>query len=145
MTNRKVSFTQTKHLIEFIAHQMDGQPRPDAILALARGGLTPAVMLSHLLDIPVVPVSYSSKSGNGDDRNHHNVLPTMTGAKLLIVDDINDSGNTLLEVYNFYAETNTVMSAVLFSKKGSKIKPTYVGEVIDADSPFIDFPWELKR
>lgn len=114
-----------------------------AIVALSRGGLVPGVILSHLLDIPVYPVSYSSKRGRGDDKNHLNALPHLE-ENILIVDDICDSGWTISEVSAHYRRSTDVMTAALYFKEGgdaSFIPDIYVHK-IDRDTPWIIFPWE---
>lgn len=119
--------------------------RPDYIVGLSRGGLIPATILSHMTDIPLVPVKYSSKSGNGDNRNHDNVLPHIDGATLLIVDDISDSGNTLREVVDHYRyEGHTVRTAALYYKELANpvFVPDIVWKTIPEDGPWIVFPWE---
>jgi hypoxanthine phosphoribosyltransferase len=49
----------------------------DLVVGIARGGLIPAVILSHLLDLPLLPIDYSSRKGRGDDRDHTNLLPSI--------------------------------------------------------------------
>ena len=129
----------------------------DYIVGLSRGGLIPAVILSHLTDIPLFPVKYSSKSGNGDNKNHDNELPLppvdyVSGSHepvqyptLLVVDDISDSGLTLREVVDCYrSEGHVVYSASLYYKELSEpvITPDIIWRTIPEDGPWILFPWE---
>lgn len=116
----------------------------DVIVALARGGAVGGVMLSHLLDTRVVFPSYSSKEGQGDDRNHDNVLPEMSGQTILVFDDILDSGNSVREVVEFYNERrNTVIVATLYQKETSCITAEFFAQCVSVDDGFIYFPWEL--
>lgn len=144
-----------------IAHQiLKSGYQPDFIVGLTRGGLIPSVILSHMLDIPVIPANYSSTKGDGDDKNHTNKLPKIFGEKLsgvgrlplppnlLVVDDICDSGHTLYEVHEHYAkEGHTIRTAALYYKYfvdyRQIIKPDfYWQEIRDGDS-WIEFPWEV--
>ena len=62
----------------------------DFIVGLSRGGLVPAVYISHLLDKPLKTMDYSSKSGNGSG-NHLNEIPWWfldSKSKFLLGDDI---------------------------------------------------------
>ena len=116
----------------------------DAIVAPARGGLLMGVIASHALNVPLVPVSYSSKKGKGDDRNHDNVLPPMSKYKrILVVDDIADSGETLKEINDHYkSEGIDVLTAVIHLKESSVFTPTVYFLKIAANSEFIVYPYE---
>lgn len=142
---------------EFAEQVAEMKLNPEYIVGLSRGGLIPATILSHMTDIPLFPVKYSSKSGNGDNKNHDNNLPTfephyvsgshepMKYPDLLIVDDISDSGKTLREVVDFYeAQGHTVHTAALYYKAllDPVIIPDMVWRVIPEDGPWILFPWE---
>ncbi len=116
--------------------------KPDVIIGVSRGGLIAAVRASHLLRVPMIPVSYSSKDGAGDDRNHNNTLPELKGKKILIVDDIADSGHTLKELVDHYSNDNKVETAALYYKVSSVLEPTYYGYPIDDDFGWVVFPWE---
>lgn len=118
----------------------------DAIIGVSRGGLVPANILSHLLDIPLIPVSYSSFNGKGDDKNHENNLPPIADKKILIVDDICDSGYTLRELADYYSadNLNTVYTACVYYKlrKNPVIVTNFSWVTIQEDSPWVVFPWE---
>lgn len=118
---------------------------PSIIIGLARGGLIPAVIISHILEIKMFPISYSSKVGNGEYKGYQNDLPQLGQIKnVLIVDDIADTGNTLKEVVQFYKHhQHEVKSAVLYHKEGSVITPDYVWQTIPEDSDWIIFPFEI--
>lgn len=119
--------------------------KPDVIVGLARGGLIPAVILSHILCIKMFPVSYSSKAGNGEYKEYDNTLPDLPFKKLLIVDDIADTGNTLKEVVQHYTNKgHEIQSAVLYYKAGASIiRPSYFWQEIPANSDWIIFPFEV--
>lgn len=85
--------------------------RPDYIIGLTRGGLVPAVMLSHYLEVPMETLKVSLRDGiNGPESNlwmaeeafgyadatvDGDPPRSQRGKNILIVDDINDSGATL--------------------------------------------------
>lgn len=115
----------------------------DAIVGLTRGGLIPATLISHILDLPMVPVNYSAKNGRGDNRNHNNMLPYVEGKSILIVDDICDSGKTLDDVDHHYNEHGyDVFTAAIYYKHGAAMKPTFYWQKIPEDAPWIVMPWE---
>lgn len=88
-----------------------------AIRGLQRGGLIPAVMLSHKLDIPFV---------NSE----------ITGDDILIVDDICDSGVTLNEYALYKCPTATI-----HYKRTAIIEPTFWCDIVKEDE-WIVYPWE---
>lgn len=121
----------------------DTLPHPTLIVGLARGGLIPGVILSHILEIPLVPVCYSAKGGRGEFKAYDNQLPELDSTNILFVDDIADSGHTMEEVVNHYfKQRKIVRSAVLYHKVGSVHEPTYSWKEIPANSDWIIFPWE---
>lgn len=120
---------------------------PKTIVGLSRGGLIPAVIISHMLENhgyanTVVPVSYSSKAGNGDGKNHDNILPKIDTFNLLIVDDIVDGGHTMKEVAENYQYGYSVRTAALYYKNTAIFKPDFYRYEIDAETPWIVFPFE---
>lgn len=121
-----------------------GQPiHIDYILALTRGGLFFGIIASHLYDIPLIPISYSSKVGKGDDKNHKNELPYFYKRRLLILDDIADSGHSLKEVVRYYKNReNTTTTGVFHCKETSVIAPDMIGWIVPENSGFINYPWE---
>lgn len=117
------------------------------ILGVSRGGLLPALILSHLLNIPMTPISYSSKAGKGDNKNHENNLLSVpiTEQSVLLVDDICDSGNTLNEIKQHYENQGIlVYTLVLFYKERRVpvIIPSFRWKTIPEDSKWVVFPFE---
>ncbi len=100
----------------------------DAVHGLPRGGLPIAVHLSHFLNLPLINNITQFTSEFTPDK------------KLLIVDDIVDSGSTfdrLIEIANIKNINYT--TAVLYYKNHSTYEPDYfVEETLD----WIVFPWE---
>ena len=141
----------------FAPHIKECDCNIEYVVGLTRGGLIPAAILSHLMgDIPMIPVSYSSKNGKGDDKAHNNVLPEigkykgfgMSRSDILIVDDICDSGKTLHEVYSHYVMLgHQVFTAVLYYKEipNGPIVPNVYWEKIPEDAGWVHFPWEIDR
>jgi len=120
-------------------------PPVHLILGLARGGLVPAVIMSHMLGVKMVPVAYSSKVGKGEYKRYDNALPEVPPQSfLLIVDDICDTGYTMREVYDHYVgQGHTVTTAALYHKEGAAITPDHIWQSIPKDSDWIEFPWEM--
>lgn len=116
---------------------------PEMIVGLARGGLVPSVILSHILGVKMMPVSYSSKRGQGEYKAYDNALPVVPFKYILLMDDIIDSGFTMREVCEHYeSKGHHVNIASLYYKDGAVIKPQLSWQDIPKDSPWIIFPWE---
>ena len=141
-------------IVSEVHRRLESEIEPTLIVGLARGGLVPAVRISHLFrHTPMISINYSAKTGRGDNKQADNILipgdntkadHAPRGSHVLIVDDIADSGNTLKEVADSYlAHGCIVTTAVLYSKDGSVITPDIVWQQIPEDAPWIIFPWEI--
>lgn len=142
--------------LDIINKMLIRQSVPDWIIGLTRGGLVPAVIASHAMNLPMMPVNYSSVEGNGDNKNHQNNLPEIPDVgivsgmgelpplpALLIIDDICDSGRTMMEVATHYEDKGyPVLTASLYYKEGSLYQPNFTWQAIPEDSPWIVFPFE---
>lgn len=118
---------------------------PDVILGLSRGGLIPAVILSHLFDdVPLEVASFSSSKGSGDKRKNKLKTPNLPKkSTILVVDEICDSGHTLNDLHQHLVGSDyTVYTAAVYFKRGAVHTPTYSYITIPSDAPWIIFPWE---
>ena len=122
---------------------------PNVIVGLSRGGLTPGVMLSHWFKKPFKPV----KSSLRDFPEWEDYLPKPTDERVLIVDDICDSGETFQRMQGFIRGPRKnsplelpvdVRFASLWWNNECNFEPHYyVNEVAkDTEQLWIHFPWE---
>lgn len=120
--------------------------QPSVIIAVARGGLLPAGALAYALDVDLVDAINVERYTDPSQPAADPVLlaplldtESIAGRKLLIVDDVTDSGRTLGLVTKllrgFGAE---VRSAVLFSKPNTIFTADYVWK---QTQNWVDFPW----
>ena len=118
----------------------------EQIIGLTRGGLIPATIISNTLQIPMTPVSYSSKMGEGEFKGYNNHIPSLNltdEATVYIIDDISDSGNTMNEVVDLYIKLGySVYSMVIHYKESSIHTPDFYWTKIPANSGWIIYPWE---
>ncbi|HIQ27908.1 MAG TPA: phosphoribosyltransferase [Sulfurovum sp.] len=118
----------------------------DAILGIARGGLSMAQMLGEFYDVREV---YAINTiGYNDTQKKATVevfnIPDLESVEsVLIVDDIVDSGDTLVKVLAIlnsrYSKT-TFYTASLFYKKTARITPTWY---VKEPKGWIDFFWSV--
>jgi hypoxanthine phosphoribosyltransferase len=124
----------------------------DQILCLARGGLRPGDVLSRIFDVPLAILSTSSyREKSGTEQGELNIASAVTmargalGGRVLLVDDLVDSGVTLQRVQQHLQQTNTaiteVRSAVIWYKQCSVLKPDFYLHYLP-DNPWIHQPFE---
>lgn len=122
---------------------------PEFVIGVGRGGLVPAVYISHQLDLPMLSIDHSSRvPGFADELLAKIAAMSADGSRLLFVDDINDSGSTIryireLLVGNGCAADN-LRFAVLINNSGSGSQVDYWTDSIDRaeDKRWFVFPWE---
>jgi len=120
--------------------------RPDLVLAIARGGLFVAGALGYALDVKNLHVMNVEFYTGVDERlDLPVVLPPvpepvdLAGARVLIADDVADTGATLRLVKEFCAaHVAEVRCAVVYEKPHSTVHAEYVWRATDR---WIDFPW----
>lgn len=127
-----------------------GKTKYDSILGITRGGLIPAVKISHALGIPLQPVNYHTRDfgGMGHESMGIDLMDEMLcdpPKKYLAIDDINDSGLTINELSTEFRNWNmNVEWAVLHDNKPSVATVKYFAKKIDKnkDPAWIVYPWE---
>lgn len=124
--------------------------RPEMILSIARGGLFVAGSLGYALSVKNIYVMNVEYYTGVDERLDVPVmLPPyvdfvdMHDAKVLIADDVADTGHTLKMVHDFCSErVGEVRSAVLYEKSHSLVRCEYVWKRTDQ---WINFPWSSEE
>jgi uncharacterized protein len=151
---------------------------PDYIVGITRGGLIPAVMISHFFNVPMYALSvnlrdfenYESNLWMPEDafgyvpKNQQGTMDIVSDAatrkKILIVDDINDTGATINWIVKDWESSclpnaqdvwkevwgENVRTAVIINNNSanSVIKPKYIGQTIDksVEDIWVEFPYE---
>ncbi|HSV84755.1 MAG TPA: phosphoribosyltransferase [Ramlibacter sp.] len=148
-----VSYDEYHNLIEKLAikiHQSDWQF--DTILCLARGGMRPGDILSRVFDKPLAIMSTSSyRAEAGTVQGHLDIAHYITtprgeiAGRVLLVDDLADSGHTLHKVVEMlrrkYPTITELRSAVLWTKGLSTFTADYSVEFLPTN-PWIHQPFE---
>lgn len=125
----------------------------DQVLCLARGGLRPGDVFSRIFDVPLAILSTSSYraeagtvQGNLDIARHITMTRGELGGKILLVDDLADSGVTLKRVQEHLSDefpaVTEVRSAVIWCKACSVLRPDYYLEFLPTN-PWIHQPFEI--
>lgn len=122
---------------------------PDLIFSVARGGLFVAGALGYALDVKNLHVANVEFYTGVDERLPMPImLPPVpdpvdiTGARVLVADDVADTGATLRLVRDFCAgRVADVRCAVVYEKPRSEVRCEYVWRRTDR---WIDFPWSAR-
>jgi hypoxanthine phosphoribosyltransferase len=121
--------------------------KPDYVVGVGRGGLVPAVYLSHHLNLPMLSIDHSAGvSAFGSDLLNDIAGRGTAGETFLFVDDINDSGATIAHFRSILGQAATANTrfAVLISNRTSRAEVDYQAREIDrsVDKRWFVFPWE---
>lgn len=136
--------------VETLAHMVvDDGFVPDVILSVARGGMPLGACLGYRLGIKEVSVvSVEFYTGVNERLPEPVLLPptppkeSLAGKKVLIADDVADTGGTMGSVLEFLDTVAAdVRVAVLYQKPHSTIDCEYVWRRTDE---WITFPWSDK-
>jgi len=116
---------------------------PQVIVGLSRGGLIPGVMMSHWFQRPFKPVQAALR----DFQEWENYLPRKTDERVLIVDDVCDSGETFEKISEYIHKNNSkcdVRFASLVWNNEVEFEPHYYSQDMakDSENIWIVFDWE---
>jgi hypoxanthine phosphoribosyltransferase len=128
---------------------VDDGYEPDLILSIARGGLLVGAALGYALDVKNTwTMNVEFYTGVDERLDVPMILPPvpelvdLESARMLIADDVADTGETLRLVKEFCAgKVAEVRCAVLYEKSRSLVACEYVWKRTDL---WIDFPWSVQ-
>jgi hypoxanthine phosphoribosyltransferase len=137
----------TRSLAQMVA---DDDYEPDMILGIARGGLLPAGAIGYALSVKnVYTMNVEFYTGVDERLDVPRILPPapdfvdLSHGKILIVDDVADTGHTLKSVEEFCeGKVGEVRTACIYEKSHSVVKCDYVWKRTDQ---WINFPWSDKE
>lgn len=126
-----------------------GAWQPTFLIGVGRGGLVPAVYLSHATGLPTLSCDLSSQVKDfADDVLIRLAQRSREGERLLFVDDINDSGRTINLLRTRLAAAGAVDGSIRFAtlidNAVSAARVEYRSRTIDRtrDKSWFVFPWE---
>lgn len=148
-----MSWDQYHGLIEALALKVyQSGYRFDTLLCLARGGLRVGDVISRMFEMPLAILAASSyreaagmKQGNLDIAQYITTTGGELRGRVLLVDDLVDSGVTLERVIDHlkrrFPDIVELRTAVLWQKASSQFKPDYCVQYLPT-SPWIHQPFE---
>ena len=123
---------------------------PDIVIALSRGGFVPARVICDLLiikDLVSIKVDHWGVTAAKDGKAHlrYPIDVDLSGKKVLIVDDITDSGESMILAKEFVKKLNPkeIKTTVIFNIKNSKFVPDYYSKEIDW--VWVMWPWNYTE
>lgn len=149
----RISWDDYHRSIESLARKVaDSHWKFDQVLCLARGGLRPGDVFSRLFKVPLAILSVSSyREAGGTHRGDLLIANSISSStanlarRLLLIDDLVDSGITLQKVKEWllveHPEVQELRSAVIWYKADSVERPDYYEHYV-ADNPWIHQPFE---
>ena len=160
MTTIDLSWDNVFKYVDALAgdiHDSNPSWHPDRIVAVARGGLIPATLLSHRLSIDRVD-ALNVRFGHQYVNSVYDIFINSadTSDRILVVDDIIDSGTTferlwrdgrelcehrrMLDTWHFQVK----FAALIHNTKAvTTISPHYAGCRFEKDADeWVVFPWE---
>ena len=149
-----VSWDEYNALVERLALLVhESGWRFNQVICIARGGLRVGDVLSRIYELPLAILSTHSYTSDGGTTRGELIIAehmTMTaprlGDRVLLVDDMVDSGHTLATVRKElplrFPHIADVRTAVVWYKAHSVFKPDYYVEYLP-DNPWIHQPFEI--
>jgi xanthine phosphoribosyltransferase len=143
-----VSWDQIHRDSRALAWRLQGRGPADggwrAVVAITRGGMIPAMIVSRELDLRVVDtISVKSYSHQSQTEARVTKSPQADlmgdGSGILIVDDLVDTGKTLELVRRLYPKAH--FATVYAKPSGRPMVDTYITEV--SQDTWIFFPWDM--
>ena len=124
--------------------------KPDLVVGIARGGLVPAVMFSHQLNVPMDTLTWSTRDFKSQRIDQLQALAN-SGSAVLFVDDLVDSGETfkqIMEAIALHCPSLQYQVATLIYNIGQDVySPDYYHDIIDrrTDDRWIVFAYEREE
>lgn len=121
--------------------------KPDVILAVARGGMTLGHFLAEALEMrdlyAINSIHYEEKI-KLDTFKIFNIPDLSKAKKVIIVDDIIDSGETMIEIkkvlLNKFPELDLKVASIFYKEK-ALLKPEYA---VREATEWIEFFWDFQ-
>ncbi|MBI4018405.1 MAG: phosphoribosyltransferase [Candidatus Aenigmarchaeota archaeon] len=153
-SERMLSWDEVYQLTEMLAKVIKRDYKPDVVVSIATGGLVPAKLLKEMLGVKVMGV-ISARFYNKKVRTEKCIVepvlsgfvPKHTDYKVLVVDDIVETGTTFHEVMKVLPEMLglgewKIKTATLLKKPGAKFEPDYYASEA---GEWVVFPWEAEE
>jgi hypoxanthine phosphoribosyltransferase len=119
----------------------------DRLIAISRGGLIPARILSDFLKLPISNIVISSYTNLKQLKEPEIIEVSEIDLKdksILIVDEVSDTGKTFVRALKYFQKkpVKNIITCAPYIKPKTKFFPNFYQKIIDA---WIVFPYDLKE
>lgn len=147
-----ISWAETERLCQRLAKTIRlSDYRPDLVIAIGRGGFVPARLLCDYLQIMDLTSIRIEHYLPGADRREEAIIryplkADIRGRRVLLVDDVNDSGDTLAVATQHLRafQSAEIRTAVMHHKTVSDVKVDYCARKI-IKWRWLIYPWALHE
>lgn len=146
-----VTWAEIQHWCDELAYSVEQSNwRPDAVVALTRGGLVPArIVCDHFTNKNLYTVKVEhwgvTAHPDGEAKLTSPLGQDLTGKKVLVVDDITDTGKSLTTAIDHIQETGNpaeIRGAAMLHLTASAYRPDFFAHEQSEWTWFV-FPWNL--
>lgn len=160
MSKLKVSYDELDNLAKIIYNKINPKFKPDIIIGIGSGGWLPAKLVNNYFDTEIESIRvscYKDKCLSDIVESSFSTINSsyIQNKKILIIDDVNDTGTTLGYVidklYNLTCGEIKLFTAVLHHKNKKKKYDITIDNRSDYDYAtstgdiWIDYPWEISN
>jgi hypothetical protein len=144
MSDIHYKWNQIEKMCQDVCEQIKNPPT--TIIGLSRGGLVPARIIADYFDIDdfhIIAVKlYNNRKAIGKPVITPFDEKLLSSRRILVVDDIWDSGKTLTAIRKYLAGNFDIRTATLVWKENLLgFKPDYYSKAVSS-SKWVVFPWE---
>lgn len=141
------SYEEFKLDVNLLAKEVKASFAPDAIVAIARGGMTLGHFLAEALemrDLYAINSIHYEETRKLDTIDVFNIPDLSRATQVLVVDDIIDSGETMIEIKRVLQEKYphiTMKVAAVFYKEKALLRPDFAAREA---TQWIEFFWDFQ-
>jgi uncharacterized protein len=147
------SYQDIHNLCIKLGNKISQDFKPDYILAISGGGLIPGRIIRNILKKPVISVTVSYYDSNDIIQSEPNIIQwidskIIENKKILIIDEIDDTGRTLAYLINKLQESNIselgigVLHNKLKKKEYELDKIKYFSG-LEIPDKWVVYPWDI--
>lgn len=146
---RLMDWNEAHDLTLRLAKKVREEYKPDIIIAVERGGYSPARQVADYLRVREVPSLNAKHPAYEDKAVKVKIAKTsldIKNKKVLVVDDISDTGESLKSITQYLKklEPKELKTATLHFREKSKFEPDYYTEKLKHEK-WVVYPWELHE
>ena len=149
MTKLYYTWADIECMMADITQKMSTQNiKPDVVLGPSRGGLAIGTMMSHYFNVPFHGFEWQTRDGKVQNSAQIiHLLSKYNGKRIVIIDDINDTGRTLQGIHDVVVlegMTDNVKYVALLEKMSSNFSTQICAKELDEEEgkQWIVFPYE---